>query len=56
MLELYEKNFQELVESPQRIVQITYGDSGLLTFLDDLFEPVKDDDKIEGFNYYFLLK
>jgi hypothetical protein len=37
-------------------VQLTYGESGLLTFLDDLFEPVKDEDKTEGFNYYFLLK
>lgn len=37
-------------------MQLTYGESGLLTFLDDLFEPVKDEDKTEGFNYYFLLK
>lgn len=57
MIEQYEKNYiDHIIESPQRIVQLMYGESGLLTFLDDLFEPVKDEDKTEGFNYYFLLK
>jgi hypothetical protein len=56
MMEQYEKNFLENIDDRRRIVQLTYGESGFITFLEDLFEPVKDEDKTEGFNYYFLLK
>jgi hypothetical protein len=60
-----EKQFRKLEDSKQKIVRMTYGSKGLISFLDDLFFWLKGKEKPshevkamkeDAFNYFFLVK